>query len=284
MNAHTLFLAVGDRTGRPDPTFALTTLAVETGRLEEAERRAADALAGLAPDADWMGLAPSVRREIVDRVRTVPHYAVDHTEHDRDPERSASPLADCLRSLATGETFAGITAQPYTVYLTGGLVVGDPASAPSSPAPGPSTPTPKPVSPASPASPPSSPRPPRPRSTPRSWTRRTCTTPSTGTPSADWRKRDAPPPTRPVPLALPSPPSRPHNAPTPHRTHAGPGRAAVGPVRAPRPTVVPAGAARGGARRVRRRRPVDDTFDHGRGRCGGSGPGGARRGPAAGGR
>ncbi|MFI0741158.1 hypothetical protein ACH4PU_24200 [Streptomyces sp. NPDC021100] len=133
MTGHTLFLAVTDRTGRtgrPDPAFALTTLAVDTGRLEEAEQRAADALTGLAPDADWIGLAPSVRREVVDRVRAVPHHAVDHTEHDRDPARSASPLADCLRSLATGDTFAGIAAQPYAVYLTGGLRVRDPASAP----------------------------------------------------------------------------------------------------------------------------------------------------------
>ncbi|MBC2875618.1 MULTISPECIES: hypothetical protein [Streptomyces] len=149
MTGHTLFLAVtdrtdrtdrsnqtgrSDRTSRPAPAFALTTLAVDTGRLEEAERRAADALTGLAPGADWIGLAPSVRREVVARVRAVPHHAVDHTEHDRDPARSASPLADCLRSLAGGGALAGITAQPYTVYLTGGLTGGlttdDAASAP----------------------------------------------------------------------------------------------------------------------------------------------------------
>ncbi|EMF01252.1 hypothetical protein J7W19_27375 [Streptomyces mobaraensis NBRC 13819 = DSM 40847] len=136
MNGHTLFLAVTDRTGRTEPTpgaepaFALTTLAVDTGRLEEAEHRAADALAGLAPGADWIGLPPSVRRQVVERVRAVPHYAVDHTEHDRDPARSASPLADCLNSLATGGALAEITGRPYTVYLTGGLLLGEAASAP----------------------------------------------------------------------------------------------------------------------------------------------------------
>lgn len=130
MNGYTLFLAVTDRTGLTEPAFALTALAVETGRLEEAEERAAAALAGLAPDAAWPGLDPSVRREVVTRVRSVPHYAVDHTEHDRAPARSASPLADCLRSLAEGGSFAVVAAQPYTVYVTGGHPVGDAATAP----------------------------------------------------------------------------------------------------------------------------------------------------------
>ncbi|WP_157868531.1 hypothetical protein [Streptomyces caatingaensis] len=130
MNGYTLFLAVTDRTGRPRPAYALTTFAVETRRLDEAEERAGAALADLPPGADWTGLAPSVRREVVDRVRTVPHYAVDHTEHDRAPERSASPLADCLRSLAAGGPLAGIAAAPRTVYVTGGLPVGDAESAP----------------------------------------------------------------------------------------------------------------------------------------------------------
>ncbi|MFI1801237.1 hypothetical protein ACH427_28370 [Streptomyces sp. NPDC020379] len=129
MNGYTVFLAVSDRTGRPHPAFALTALAVETARLGESEERAASALAGLAPGTAWLGLAPSVRREVVTRVRTVPHHAVDHTEHDRGPARSADPLADCLRSLTTG-SFAEITAQPYTVYVTGGHLVGDAASAP----------------------------------------------------------------------------------------------------------------------------------------------------------
>lgn len=135
MNGYSVFLAITDRTGtdptgtdrtgRPDPAFALTALAVETGRLAEAEERAAAALAGLAPDADWIGLHPSVRREVVARVRTVPHHAVDHTEHDRAPARSASPLADCLRSLAAGGPFAELTAEPYTVYVAGGHPVDD---------------------------------------------------------------------------------------------------------------------------------------------------------------
>lgn len=129
MNGYTVFLAVTDRTGRPEPAFALTAFAVETGRLGEAEARAESALAGLAPDAAWPDLDPAVRREVVTRVRRVPHHAVDHTEHDRAPARSASPLADCLRSLAAG-SFAEITAEPYTVYVTDGHHFRDAASAP----------------------------------------------------------------------------------------------------------------------------------------------------------
>ncbi|MEV8479200.1 hypothetical protein [Streptomyces sp. NPDC051173] len=129
MNGYTVFLAVTDRIGQPAPAFALTAFAVETARLGEAEERAASALTGLAPGAAWLGLAPSVRREVVTRVRTVPHHWVDHTEHDREPARSAAPLADCLRSLATGP-FAEVTARPYTVYVAGGYPVGDAASAP----------------------------------------------------------------------------------------------------------------------------------------------------------
>ncbi|WKK23414.1 hypothetical protein QZH56_32615 [Streptomyces olivoreticuli] len=136
MNGYTIFLAVTDRTdrtdrtGQSDPVFALTALAVESGRLGEAEERAAAALAGLAPDAAWLDLDPSVRREVVTRVRAVPHYAVDHTEHDREPARSVSPLADCLRSLATDGPFAEVAARSHTVYVTGGHPVGDAASAP----------------------------------------------------------------------------------------------------------------------------------------------------------
>ncbi|MCC3769858.1 hypothetical protein [Streptomyces sp. UNOC14_S4] len=141
-NEYTVFLAVTDRTdrtdqtgqtdqtGRADPAFAVTALAVETGRLEEAEERAEAALDGLAPDVAWLDLPPSVRRETVARVRAVPHYAVDHTEHDRGPARSASPLADCLRSLATGGPFAKIAMRPYTVYVTGGQPVGAAATTP----------------------------------------------------------------------------------------------------------------------------------------------------------
>ncbi|RLV04504.1 hypothetical protein CTZ27_11305 [Streptomyces griseocarneus] len=130
MNEYTVFLTITDRTGRADPAFAITALAVETGRLEEAEGRAEAALTGLAPDTAWLDLAPSVRREVVTRVRAVPHHAVDHTEHDRAPARSASPLADCLRSLAADGPFAEIAARPYTVYVTGGHPVGDATSAP----------------------------------------------------------------------------------------------------------------------------------------------------------
>ncbi|GAA2266307.1 MULTISPECIES: hypothetical protein [Kitasatospora] len=130
MNRYTVFLAVTDRTSRPDPAFALTALAVDAERLGEAEERAASALADLAPDSAWLDLAPSVRRETVARVRSVPHHAVDHTEHDRLPACSASPLRDCLRSLAVDSAFAEVAAHPHTVYLTGGYPIGALSAAP----------------------------------------------------------------------------------------------------------------------------------------------------------
>ncbi|MEU5424998.1 hypothetical protein AB0H73_05235 [Streptomyces olivoreticuli] len=120
MNRYSIFLAVTDR---PDPAFAVTTFVVETGRVREADERAASALDGLAPDATWPGLEPAVRREVVSRVRAVPHHMADHTEHDRAPARSASPLGDCLHSLATDGSFADIVTQPYTVYVAGGYPI-----------------------------------------------------------------------------------------------------------------------------------------------------------------
>ncbi|MGK4578780.1 hypothetical protein [Kitasatospora sp. HPMI-4] len=130
MNRYTVFLAVTDRTSRPDPAFAVTALAVETERLGEAEKRAAAALAGLAPASAWLDLAPSTRRETVTRVRAVPHHAVDHTEHDRAPGLSSSPLGDCLRSLAAGGPFAEVAAHPHAVYVTGGYPIGEPSALP----------------------------------------------------------------------------------------------------------------------------------------------------------
>ncbi|RLV10066.1 hypothetical protein CTZ27_02145 [Streptomyces griseocarneus] len=64
-------------------------------------------------------------------MRSVPHYAVDHAEHDRASARSVSPLANRLRGLATGSLFAGIAAEPYAVYVTGGYRIGDAAPSPT---------------------------------------------------------------------------------------------------------------------------------------------------------
>ncbi|MFJ6671370.1 hypothetical protein ACIQMJ_09725 [Actinosynnema sp. NPDC091369] len=119
MSDYAVFLAVTDRTAQREPTFSLTSLTIPADRLGEAEQRAASALAALPPDVAWPDVEPAVRRQVVDRVRRVPHVAVDHVEHDRPRAGAWVCLRACLADLATNSSLAAVAHRPHTVHLTG---------------------------------------------------------------------------------------------------------------------------------------------------------------------
>ncbi|MEV5506884.1 hypothetical protein [Streptomyces orinoci] len=128
MTHYAVFLAV---TGLPTgPVSGLTALTVPAHRLAEAEARASAALAGLPEGAGWADLEPDRRRELVARVRTVPHHAADHIEHNDPAAPGSSALADCLAGLAANSSLKELAGQRRTVYFTGDRPLGDAAGAP----------------------------------------------------------------------------------------------------------------------------------------------------------
>jgi hypothetical protein len=128
VSEYALFLAITDHTAARDPSFSVTSLAIPADRLGEAEQHAATALAVLPPDTDWPDVEPGLRRQAVDRMRSVPHLAADHIDHDRPEAGAAACLRDCLADLATNSSLAPVAHEPHTVHLTGGLP--DPVTTP----------------------------------------------------------------------------------------------------------------------------------------------------------
>ncbi|MEV8435739.1 hypothetical protein AB0425_00060 [Actinosynnema sp. NPDC051121] len=130
MSEYALFLAITDHTAAPEPSFSVTSLAVPADRVGEAERHAAAALAALPPDTAWPDVEPALRRRAVDRMRSVPHLAADHVEHDRPEAGAVACVRDCLADLAANSSLTPVAHQPHTVHLTGGHRLPDPATSP----------------------------------------------------------------------------------------------------------------------------------------------------------